>query len=91
MSLVLDPATEQRLQRHLDRGSYSAPSDVLNRALDLLEADEDDLARRRATIVARLEESCAQADRGEGVTGEELRARLKARKAAFERSEKVAG
>jgi predicted transcriptional regulator len=42
------------------------------------------LAARRAEIIAELEESVARARRGEGVTGEELRARYEARKAVFE-------
>ena len=91
MTLVLDPATEARIQQEFATGRYAAPADLLNQALDLLEAERMDLAARRAAIVARLEESSAQADRGEGVTGEELRARFEARKATFEQSEKVAG
>jgi len=91
MSLDLDPAIEARIQQEFATGRYAAPADLLNQALDLLAAERIDLAARRAAIVARLEESCAQADRGEGVTGEELRARFEARKATFEQSEKVAG
>jgi len=90
MSLVLDPATEARVHQQVAVGRYAAPSDLLNHALDLLEAEQIDLSTRRAQIIARLEESIAQADRGEGISGEELRARFKARRAAFEQSEKVA-
>jgi Arc/MetJ-type ribon-helix-helix transcriptional regulator len=76
MVLDLDLATEQRIQRQLDGRSYSAPADVIKRALDLLEADEQDLIARRASIVARLQESHAQAERGETFSPEEVRARL---------------
>jgi antitoxin ParD1/3/4 len=90
MTLTLDPATEQLLQQELATGRYREPSELIAHALDLVKAERADLVTRRAEIIARLEESIAQADRGEGVTGEELRARLAARRAAFEQSEKVA-
>jgi antitoxin ParD1/3/4 len=90
MTLTLDPATEQLLQQELATGRYREPSELIAHALDLVKAERADLVTRRAEIIARLEESIAQADRGEGVTGEELRARFAARRAAFEQSEKVA-
>jgi hypothetical protein len=118
MVITPDAATEQRIQRQLDRGTFREPADLLAHALDLVEAQNvmDDwllrnkeaiqadldesfaeeargesyspdeapaiLAASRANIVSRLEESIAQADCGEGITGEELRARFAARKAA---------
>jgi len=81
MSLVLDPATEDRIQRQLDRGPYAEPAELLNRALDLLEAD-DWLVRNSEAINADLEESSAQAARGEGYSPEEAMALLAARRAA---------
>jgi len=41
-----------------------------------------DLVTRRAQIIAEIEESIAQLDRGEFVTEEQLRARLAASRAA---------
>jgi Arc/MetJ-type ribon-helix-helix transcriptional regulator len=82
MSLVLDPATEQRIQRELARGVYSEPTEVIAHALDLLEAERKDLATRRAEIIAELENSIAQADRGEGYDEAQLRVRMAARRAA---------
>jgi predicted transcriptional regulator len=43
---------------------------------------DSDLVARRAEIVAEIEESIAQLDRGEFVTEEELRAHMAARRAA---------
>ena len=82
MSLVLDPATEARIQQEFATGRYAAPADLLNQALDLLEAERRDLAARRAAIVARLDESYAQSERGEGYSPEEARAILAERRAA---------
>jgi len=81
MSLVLDAATEDRIQRQLERGPYLAPAELINRALDLLEAD-DWLFQNRDAINADLDESSAQAARGEGYSPEEAMALLAARRAA---------
>jgi len=86
MSLVLSPATEARVLQQVATGRYAAPDDLLNHALDLLEAERTGLATRRAEIVANLTESIAQARRGEGITGEALRADHNARKSAYEES-----
>jgi predicted transcriptional regulator len=80
MVITLDPATEQRLQQQLASGRFREPAELLAHALDLVEAEAEFDARRRA-LLARLEESCAQADRGEGYNEEELRARMAERRA----------
>ena len=87
MALTLDPATEARIQRELARGRYAAPDEIINRALDLLEAERADLAAHRATLLAELEESLDQADRNEVLTEEELRARMSARREAHQRTQ----
>jgi Arc/MetJ-type ribon-helix-helix transcriptional regulator len=76
MSLALDPATEQRIQRELDRGPYREPAELINHALDLLRAEEDWLLRNKEAINERLEESLAQVERGEVYTPEEVRSLL---------------
>lgn len=76
MSLALDPATEQRIQRELDRGPYREPAELINHALDLLRAEEDWLLRNKDAINERLEESLAQVERGEVYTPEEVRGLL---------------
>jgi Arc/MetJ-type ribon-helix-helix transcriptional regulator len=93
MSLILDPATEARLQRELESGAYSGPDDLLTHALDLLEAEREDtkavdqamddwLLRNKEAIAIDLEESSAQAARGEGYSPEEAKALLAERRAA---------
>lgn len=67
MAITLDPATEQRIQRELDRGRFSSPAEVIAEALDLLEAENDWLDISKHALSARLEESMAQIDRGEGI------------------------
>jgi len=80
MTLILDPATEQRLQQELATGQYREPSDLIAHALDLVKAEreqmEDWLLRNKEAIAADLEETSAQAARGEGYSPEESRADL---------------
>ncbi|HZL27748.1 MAG TPA: hypothetical protein VFC39_14580 [Acidobacteriaceae bacterium] len=80
MSLVLDRATEDRIQRQLDRGPYAAPAELINRALDLLES-ENDLLARREEIAAKLQRCFDQSERGETYSPEEARAILTERRA----------
>jgi Arc/MetJ-type ribon-helix-helix transcriptional regulator len=80
MAITLDADLEQRIQRQLDRGAFREPAELLAHALDLVEAEAEFDARRTAWV-ARLEQSCSQADRGEGYTEEELRARMAERRA----------
>jgi|GEM_PF-1265220 Arc/MetJ-type ribon-helix-helix transcriptional regulator len=76
MSLALDPATEQRIQREIARGAYREPAELINRALDLLESQENWLLRNKDAIHERLAESMAQAERGELHPPDEVRALL---------------
>jgi predicted transcriptional regulator len=76
MSLVLDSATEQRIQRELARGPYRQPAELINRALDLLESQESWDVRNRDAIQDRLANSMAQADRGEVYSPDEVRSML---------------
>ncbi len=39
MSLILDPATEQRLQQELAAGRYRDPSALIAHGLELVQAD----------------------------------------------------
>ena len=96
MSLVLSPATEARIQAELATGRYAAPDELLNRALDSLEADrtmnepapkemEDWLLRNKDSINAALDESFAAKERGESYSMEEAEAILAERRAARSR------
>jgi Arc/MetJ-type ribon-helix-helix transcriptional regulator len=74
MPLALDPATEQRIQRELARGPYRESTELINRALDLLESQENWILRNKEAINQRLEESMAQATRGQTYSAEQARA-----------------
>ena len=85
MAITLDAAIEQRIQRQLDRGAFREPAELLAHALDLIEAEaaqEDWLLRNKEAINADLDESFAQAERGEGYSLEQAKALLAERRTA---------
>ena len=82
MTLALDPAAEQIIQRELARGHYREPADVIAHALKLLEAERQWLETSKPALNARLEESIAQIDRGEGIPGDQILDVLAARRQA---------
>jgi len=85
MAITLDAAIEERIQRQIDRGAFREPAELLAHALDLVEAEaepEDWLLRNKKAINADLDESFAQAARGEGYSPEESRALLAPRRAS---------
>ncbi|WP_213804362.1 hypothetical protein [Granulicella sp. dw_53] len=57
MNLALDPATEKRIQRLIDLGSYSDAAEVVARAVFLLEAEEDWLPRNKEHRLSSRESS----------------------------------
>ncbi len=81
MALVLDPATETRIQRELARGVYANSDELLAHALDLVASEEDWLLRNKEAINERLKESFAAAERGESYTPEEAERILARRRA----------
>ena len=86
MTITLDDATEQLLQRELKRGRFVNANQVIAHALGLLEASEpepvaqaemeDWLTRNREYVRAALEESFAAEARGESYSPEEVEAMM---------------
>ena len=82
MNLALDPASEQVIQRELDRGHFATPAEVVASALLLLNSQEDWLQENKEAIDARLELSFAQSRNGETYTPEQARQFLAERRAS---------
>jgi Arc/MetJ-type ribon-helix-helix transcriptional regulator len=82
MSLVLSPATEARIQAELATGRYAAPDELLNRALDSLKDEDEDLSANRSALAEKLQRGYDQATRGELYSPEQARAILAERRAA---------
>ena len=85
MTILLDSAIEQRIQRQLRRGVFTEPAELLAHALDLLEAEaeeEDWLIRNKVAINLDLDRTFAQAANGEGYSPEQSRTLLAQRRAS---------
>jgi predicted transcriptional regulator len=67
MQLTLDAKSEKVVQREIALGHASDPAEVVARALEMLEDQNDWLADNREWLNDRLERSFAQAERGEVV------------------------
>ena len=82
MNLALDPASEQVIQRELERGHFATPAEVVASALRLLNLQEDWLHENREAINQRLELSFEQSRNGETHSPEQARQILAERRAS---------
>jgi antitoxin ParD1/3/4 len=83
MTVTLSPDQERRLADVVRSGAYQSTEQVLDRALEMLLAQEEWLAENRGEIAAAIELGLAEAERGELVDGDEVRSRMAARKSAW--------
>ncbi len=77
------PESEALIQQRLHSGAFESVEDVLFDALEIQREREAWLQENREAINAKIERGLAQLDRGEGVSGDKLRARLADDKAAW--------
>jgi len=80
MTIKVRPEDEQLIQERLESGAFATPEEVIHRALESLQADEEWLRSNRAMIHDKIERAFAQFERGEGLTPEESLAQLEAKK-----------
>jgi hypothetical protein len=77
------PEIETLIQQRLHIGAFDNVEDVLFDALELQREREAWLQEDKAAIEAKIERGLTQLDRDEGISGDQLRSRLAADKAAF--------
>jgi antitoxin ParD1/3/4 len=77
------PELEALIQKRLQSGAFDSVEEILFRALEAQDEQEDWLQENRDAINRKIELAMAQLDRGEGIPGDQLRGRLETRKAAF--------
>jgi Arc/MetJ-type ribon-helix-helix transcriptional regulator len=83
MAIRLKPETEALIARDLQRGPYRSADDLVEEAVRQLHDREEWLAQNRVDIERAIEEGYAAAQRGELLTEDELRARLKREQQAW--------
>ena len=79
LTITLSPDQELRLAELLGSGAYQNAEQVLDRALEMLLAQEERLANRDE-LAAAIELGFAEAERGELIDGGDVRSRMTARK-----------
>ena len=77
------PEIEALIRQRLHSGAFASVEDVLFDALEMQGEREAWLLENKEAINAKIEHGLAQLDRGEGISGDELRKRLEADKAAW--------
>ena len=83
MTVNLKPEDEQLVQKRLQSGVFADADEVIHRALESLDAEEDWLQENRQAINDKIERAFHQFERDEGMTPEDSLARLEAKKAAW--------
>lgn len=80
MQVKVPPDLESLINKRLSSGGYSSVEDVLRRALEAQDAEENWTDEERAALSARIEEGYAQAERGESIDGKQARREIQAMK-----------
>jgi antitoxin ParD1/3/4 len=80
---VKRPEMEALIQQRLHSGAFDSVDDVLFDALAMQDEREVWLLENKDAIETKIERGLAQLERGEGIQGDQLRARLEADKAAW--------
>jgi antitoxin ParD1/3/4 len=77
------PEIESLIRQRLHSGAFESVEDVLFDALEMQSERETWLQENKKAVDAKIERGLAQLDRGEGISGDQLRGRLEADKAAW--------
>jgi putative addiction module CopG family antidote len=83
MAIQLKPEVEELIRQGVQSGAYASAEEYLERAVRLLHDQETWLAANREDIRELIEEGWLEAERGELVSAEDLKAELKERKKAW--------
>ena len=73
------PEIEALIQQRLHSGAFEIVEDVLSDALEIEREREAWLQENKAAIDAMIERGLSQLDKGEGISGDQLRARPRSR------------
>ena len=84
MTITLLPDQERVITQAMRTGAYQSPDEVVGRALEMLNSQEQWLQENRAAIDAKIRCGIEQLDRGEGISEDELDAHLAKPKAQAE-------
>jgi Arc/MetJ-type ribon-helix-helix transcriptional regulator len=72
VTIELKPEQEQRIAEALRSGAYRNSGDVIDRALEVLKAQDEWLLANRETIDGKIRAGIEELERGEGIPESEL-------------------
>ncbi len=85
MTIELKPEIEALIQERLQNGAFSSAEEVIERALELLTAEEDWRADNHDEIAVQIQEGWDEAQRGELTDDEDVRAEMQLFKEHWEK------
>ena len=80
MHLDLPADLEALIKKRLSTGAYTSPEDVLRRALEAQDAEDNWTDEERRALSAHIEEGYLQSERGELIDGTQARREIQAMK-----------
>jgi antitoxin ParD1/3/4 len=80
VTLELKPEVEALINKCVESGAFATPEDVVERAVELLSAEEDWLANNRDQIATDIQEGWDAAQRGELIDGDQVQLQMEAKK-----------
>jgi Arc/MetJ-type ribon-helix-helix transcriptional regulator len=83
MQLHVPPDLETLINKRLASGGYANAEEVLRRALEAQDAEEDSTDEERLALAAHIEEGYLQAERGEMIDGDQAGREIQAMKDAW--------
>jgi antitoxin ParD1/3/4 len=83
MTIHLKPELEQLIQKDVERGPYETADEFVERAVEMLHAQEEWLSTNRTEISAKIDEGYASAQRGELIDSDQVRAQMERKKRAW--------
>ncbi len=78
MNLTLKPELTEFIQQEILTGRYASPDEAIEAALNLLKS-KSTTERLASELREKIDSAAAQLDRGEGLDGEDVIARLRAK------------
>jgi len=82
MTIIPRPEHEKLIAQAIKTGAYQNPDEVIERALRMLNSEEEWLVDHKAEITEKIGRAFGQFDRGEFFLAEESQADMEKRKAA---------
>ena len=83
MTIHLNPELEQLIQADIARGAYQSADEFVERAVQMLHAQEEWLSVHQATISAEIDLGYHSAQRGDLFDADQVRVQLQEKKRAW--------